>query len=266
MQFAISVLRGGFRSRSFHGVLVLGVAMVIVAFLAASFSPRHPQTVALDVGLSGLRFALVLMGLFWVQDFVSKEVERKTVLYALSYPVARSRYLFGRLLGILILLGLATLMLAFLLLLAVLNAGGGYEQAYPVNLGLPYWLAVGGVLLGVWVVTAFAFMLASLSTVSFLPLAVGAAFAIAAQSLGAVSQYLASGADGQEELVARYGPILAVVRWVLPDLSRIDWRDWPMYGVQPPLGEMGFAAIACLAYAIAMYLLAALAFSRRDFT
>lgn len=266
MQFVIAVIRSGFRSRSFHSVLALGLAVVVVAFLAASFSPRHPQTVALDVGLSGLRFALVLMGLFWVQDFVSREVERKTVLHGLSYPVARSQYLLGRLAGILLLLMLAALLLSLLLMLAVVNTGGGYEQEFPVYLGPPYWATIGGLLLGVWVITSFAFFLASLSTVSFLPLALGVAFAIAAQSLGAVSQYLAGGADGQTALVERYAPIVAVVRWVLPDLSRLDWRDWPMYGIQPGATDVLQSVLMAIAYGTAMYVLAAIVFRKRDFT
>jgi hypothetical protein len=48
-----------------------------VAYLSASFSPRQPQTVALDVGLSGLRFSLVLFALFWVQELVGREIESR---------------------------------------------------------------------------------------------------------------------------------------------------------------------------------------------
>lgn len=265
MEFALAVVRAGFRSRAFHGVIALGVALIGVAFLAASFSPRHPQTVALDVGLSGIRFALILLALFWVQDFLTKEVERKTVLYSLSYPVSRMAYLLGRLGGILALLALAALMLGLLLLIAVIAAGGAYDQAHAPNLGLPYWSTVIGLWLGVCVVTAFTFLLASLSTVSFLPLALGAAFAIAGQSLGAVADYLGGGADGQEELVARYAPIISVIRWVLPDLSRLDWRAWAMYGLQPSTAEIGYAVLMAAAYCTALFYLAVLAFEPRDF-
>ena len=56
-----------------HAILVLGVLLVGVAFLSASFSPRQPKTVALDVGLSGMRFSLVLFALFWVQELIGRE-------------------------------------------------------------------------------------------------------------------------------------------------------------------------------------------------
>jgi len=74
ISFLLSAWRAGLRSRSIQAVLVLGVLLVGVAFLSAAFSPRQPKTVALDVGLSGVRFSLVLFALFWVQELVGQEI------------------------------------------------------------------------------------------------------------------------------------------------------------------------------------------------
>lgn len=83
--FFLSAWRAGLRSRSVQGVLVLGIVLMGVAYLSASFSPRQPRTVALDVGLSGLRVSLILFSLFWVQELVGREIERRSVLFALTY-------------------------------------------------------------------------------------------------------------------------------------------------------------------------------------
>lgn len=93
IEFIVSGLRSGIRSRSVQVVFVLGLALVLVAYLAASFSPRQPRTVALDVGFSGARFSLILLSLFWVQDLVSREIDRKIILQSLSYPVSRAAFL-----------------------------------------------------------------------------------------------------------------------------------------------------------------------------
>jgi Flp pilus assembly protein protease CpaA len=77
ISFLLSAWRAGLRSRSIQGVLVLGILLMGVAYLSASFSPRQPQTVALDVGLSGLRFSLVLFALFWIQELVGREIESR---------------------------------------------------------------------------------------------------------------------------------------------------------------------------------------------
>jgi ABC-type transport system involved in multi-copper enzyme maturation permease subunit len=265
-EFILGTLLCGLRARSLQAVFVLGLILMAVALLAGSFSPRQPQTVVLDVGLSGLRFSLVLLGVFWIQELVAKEIDRRTVIFALTYPVSRHAYLLGRYFGILCLMLAATIVLALLLGLAVSFAGYGYEQAYPILLGMPFWTAVYGVWLDVAVVVAFALWIAAISTVSILPIALGAAFAIAGRALGAVLQYLMGGADGDKDLAGTFLPILNVVQWMLPDLSRLDWRVWPMYGAVPPAGSVLWSSLMAGAYTLVMLGLAVRSFAHREFS
>jgi Cu-processing system permease protein len=85
-------------------------------------------------------------------------------------------------------------------------AGEATARSSELALGLPFWSAVAGFALDAAVVAAFALCIAALSTVSVLPLALGAAFAVAGKALGATMAYLSQGADGDEELVASYSP------------------------------------------------------------
>lgn len=240
--------------------------LVGVAYLSASFSPRQPKTVALDVGLSGMRFSLVLFALFWVQELVGREIERRTVMYALSYPVSRAAYIIGRYLGILGLLALAALLLGMLLWLTTLSVSAAYEQVSSPGLGLPFWMTVFGVWVDAALVAAFALWIASLSTVPMLPVALGVAFAIAGKSLGAVIDYLARGADGDPEFAARFNPLIEVVQWLLPDMSRLDWRTWPMYELFPGFPAVALSVLMAAGYATVMLALAVSTFSRREFS
>lgn len=262
--FLVSAWRAGLRSRSIQGVLVLGVLLVGVAYLSASFSPRQPRTVALDVGLSGLRVSLILFALFWVQELVGREIERRTVLFSLTYPVARGNYVLGRYLGVIGLLALAALLLGLLLWVAVRTTGGDYQQSFVIAAGVPYWATVAGLWVDAAVVAAFALWLATLSTVPMLPLALGLAFAVGGKSLGAVAEYLAKGADGDAELM-RFGPFIDAIQWVLPDLSRLDWRAWPMYGLAPDTLEVGLSLLMATVYAALLLAMAVAVFRRREF-
>lgn len=262
--FCLSSWRAGLRSRSIQAILLLGLMLMGIAFLSASFSPRQPKTVALDVGLSGLRFSLVLLALFWVHELVGREIERRTVLFSLSYPVPRSHYVIGRFGGILGLLLLAAIVLGGVLWGTIMLAGSnGYQQGFPVSLGRAYWVAVLGLWLDVIVVSAFSLWVATVSTVSMMPILTGVLFAIGGKSLGPIIDYLARGADGQEALVATYSPLLARIQWVLPDLSRLDWRVSAMYGVSVD-GKL-WAAATAVAYTIFMVSASVIAFSRREF-
>lgn len=254
-EFIVSGLRAGIRGRSVQIVFILGLALVAVAYLAASFSPRHPRTVALDVGFSGARFTLILLSLFWVQDLVTREIDRKIILQSLSFPVSRAAFLFGRYFAVFGLICLAAGILALCLLSAVVLSSPNYDQEFRVGLGLPYWIVIGGLVLDVGVVAAVALATATVSTVPVLPLLVGAGFAIAGKALGAAVDYLARGADGDPSFVEAWGGRVDFVRWLIPDLSRLDWRDWPLYGAVPSSSVLVWSILMAAAYvAIALAL------------
>lgn len=266
IQFFLSTWRAGFRSRSLLGVFLLGIALIGVAYLSASFSPRQPRTVALDVGLSGLRFSLVLFAITLMQDLVSREIDRRSVILVLSYPVHRASYVIGRYCGILALVATGAAILGLLLWIAVYLSGQHYEQQFPVALGAPYFVAIVGVWIDVAVVAAFTLWVATESTVSMLPLALGALFAIAGRALGPIADYVIKGADGQADLTSSYGPSLSIARWMLPDLSRLDWRIWPMYAQSPDYSAMWLGGLMAVLYVGLMLGLAVSAFSRREFS
>jgi ABC-type transport system involved in multi-copper enzyme maturation permease subunit len=263
--FIQSTWLAGLRGRSFHLVLMLGLILVGWAFLASFFSPRHPQTVALDVGISGIRITLVLLSLFWVQELVSKEIERRTLVLTMAHPVSRMDYIIGRYAGISVLLLVSTIILALLLLLTVFATEGEYGAARKVSLGIPYWATMIGLWLDVLVVTSFTLCIASLSTMVFLPFAVGIMFTLAARSLGIVLEFLfVRQAEGDQALLFQFGPVIKSIRWMLPDLSRLDWRDWTLYGLSPDTDSLIMAIVMAVAYSVILLSLAVFCFQRRE--
>lgn len=260
--FILSAILGGLRGRSVQAVFLLGVCLLAFSYVAADFSPRQPQAVALDVGLSFLRFALVLLAIFWVQELVGREFERRTVLVAFAYPVQRATYVVGRYVGILLLQAMALLILGLFLWFVVMSSAHGYEQAQPVALGGPFLAALLGVYLDVAVVAAFTVCIATLSTVALLPLALGGLFAIATRAMGPVIDYLRQGADGDLQVAQRFGPLLDQIQMLIPDLSRLDWRAWPLYQLEPGTDAVFWSALMASAY-IGIMLAAAVMLCRR---
>lgn len=259
----LTTWRAGIRARSIRAVLAIAVLLVFVAYLASSFSPRQPQTVALDVGFSCLRFSLVLFALFWVEQLIGREISSKGILLVLAYPLPRSQYLLARYLGVISLMAMAAIMIGLMLWIVVFMSGAKYDQGFRLAIGQPYWLSVFGFWCDASIVAAFAAMLASFSTVPMLPMALGLGFAIGGKSLGAVLDYFARGAGGDAELMAM-APLLNVIQWFLPDLSRLDWRVWSMYGVVP--AGMTEAVLMGVGYIAVLLSIGVYAFNRREFT
>lgn len=265
-EFTRSGVLSGIRGRSIQVTFLLGVVLIGFAYLAASFSPRQPQTIALDIGFSVVRFTLVLLALFWVQELFTREIDRKIILHSLALPVARASFFVGRIGAVVALATISAVILGFCLLLAVLLASPNYEQEYAVFLGVPFWLTLAGIVLDVAVVASVASAVAMISTVTVLPLAVGAAFAIGGKALGASVDYLARGADGDPAFVERMGHWVDLVGLLIPDLSRLDWRQWPVYGAPPGWEQVIWAVVMAVSYATIAIVLGVRALQNREFS
>lgn len=256
----------GLRANGFKGLLFIALLVLGFAGLAASFSGRQPATVALDVGFSGMRIMLLLMVLFWVQDLLARDIERKTIYFMLAYPISRAHFLLARFLTLALLALLATALLGGLLLIVLWLFRGEYQQLTPVALDGRYLLVLLGLWLDLLVVIAFAILLAGLSTTPFLPMLIGLAFAMAARGLGPTFDYLRSSASADPTQVRWFKPLLDYSYAWLPDLSRLDWRPLALYSLPVDVGAIGVGLLMALAYVVVLLGLAILIFQRRNFT
>ena len=257
--------RSGLRSRSFHALFVLGLLAVSGAYLAAQFSARQPATVALDVCISCVRFIALLMMIFWCQELVAREVERRTVFLALTYPVPRSSYLLGRYIGVVMLAAAAIGILGLMTLSSAYLAGSEYLQATPINLRGGLALTLLCILVDVAVVGAVTMLITTISTTPLLPLALGAAFAIAARGWGQAMDLLRDKTGGPADLEGALRPALDAMRWVLPDLGRLDVRAAALYDQWPAGPALLWSVATSLAYIVVVLAFSVLVFRRRQF-
>lgn len=258
-------LKVGWRGVGLRVLLPLALVVVVASLLGSGFSGRQPTTVALDIGLSGLRLVLLVVALLWIQDLFAKDIERKTVYFMLAYPVSRTQYLFSRFLTVALLTLFALLLIAGLLWLS-LQLSSAYVQVTPVSVGYKYLLVLFGVWLDILVITAFGLCIASLSTTPFLPLILGLCFGMAARGLGPALDYLMNGATASAFQVGLFGPVLEFSFLWLPDLSRLDWRPLSLYDLQVNWGMFGLAIVSALGYMGLLLALASAIFGRRSFT
>lgn len=264
---SLTAWRSGFRGRGVRLIVFLGLLTAAAAWLAAEFSGRQPETVALDVGFSLIRLFGALLVLFWVTELLGKDLERRTIYFVLAYPFPRGIYILSRFLAVAGLAAIAVIGLALFTLAAWwLVAHSGYAQAAPVQLqGAALPLTLSLIWLDLLAIGAFALLIAALSTTPMLAFFVGMAFAVSARSLGPILAYLVSDDSGAQKLAATYQPLLNAIHWVIPDLSRLDIRSAPLYGIWPETGAMLWAGAHVALYSVIALILAMLFFQRREF-
>lgn len=264
--FIWSSLLSGIRSHSFQLLVILSLFIIGLAWLTANFSARHPETLALDVGLSGMRAVLIFMALFWVQDLIGRDIERKTVMFALSYPVPRSYYLLGRFIGIALLSAGSVTVMGTLLWCTLQFNPVDYQQVTPVDTGLAYWATCAYLYLTIMVVAAFALLVATISTTPMLPLLLGIGFAVVASSIGATLDFLLYSELAEDAQRESLSGLLQTASWIFPDLSRLDIRDWALYGAQPDARQLLLPLGMACSYIAVMLGLAVNRFQAREFT
>ncbi|MBV1774383.1 hypothetical protein KSF73_01515 [Burkholderiaceae bacterium DAT-1] len=263
-QFALMGLKSGWRSHVARLILFVGVALIGIAWVSGNFATRAPQTVGFDVGFSLIRIVMVLLGLFWVQELFAKDLERKTAIFALAYPVARWKFLVGRLIAITLLCWITISVLAILLLFTVKQILPDYQQAFPLHLGHDYLLPFAGLYLDMLVIIACGILISTLSETPFLPFFTGIIFAFSARGLGAALAYLQTGNFSPDQLGPKMAPVIKAMSWVLPDLGRLDWRQIVSYGTWPDTSIMLLGSAQAVAYAVVFIFIAAFIFARRE--
>lgn len=258
--------RLGIRSHAMRALLVLGGLLMAIAYLAGAFSLRQPLVVALDMGLSGLRFLGLLLVLFWMQEVFAKDIDKRTITFALAYPATRGAYVIGRFCGVIALVVLAVVVWGALLFLMNQFSDWGYGQSSRTTFGVGYLLVLFGIALDLVVIGAFFVLVAGVAETPMLPFLTGFGFALATRSIGPILDYLELSPAADKDMKAVLMPILEKLRWLLPDLSRLDWRAVCLYDHWPAAGDVLQAVCVGFGYAMLMLGGAVLVYRRRSFS
>lgn len=263
----LTAWRSGYRGRGARLIVFLGLLTAAASWLAAGFSGRQPETVALDVGLSLTRLFGALLVLYWITELLAKDLERRTIYFVLAYPFPRSIYILSRFLAVAGLAAIAVIGLALFTLASWwLISRSGYPQAIPVQLhggALPITLLL--IWLDLLAISAFTLLITTLSTTPMLAFFVGMAFAVSARSLGPILAYLTTEDPLAQRLAVVYQPLLDAIHWLMPDLSRLDVRSTVLYGIWPEPNTLLWSSTHVVLYSTIVLILAMLAFRTREF-
>lgn len=255
-----------FRTRALVGVVVLGIAIFLLAALVASFSLRQPQVVALDLGFSGVRILGAFLAVLWIQDVFFRDIDKRLLLSAFAYPVPRSAYVLGRLAGVLAIMALAVVIWSAGLVVLASFADWGYTGSSRPALGIGFILEMLGLTMDLSLIAVFTLLVVSVSETPQMPLFAGLSFAVASRSISDVIGYLDLSLDQADSLRISLLPWVQGLRWLLPDLGRLDVRPAMLYGSSFDMLILAKTYAACSGYLIIVLLLVVRNYERREFS
>ncbi|MBK7534704.1 MAG: ABC transporter permease subunit [Myxococcales bacterium] len=127
---ALNTFREAARIRVLYGILVLVVASNLLALVMGEMSIREETRVARDVGLAGISLFGSLTAIFLGVFLLYSEVQRRTIHAIVSKPIERWEFVFGKYLGMALVL--SVLVALFGLAMALLLGSQGVAPSLAV--------------------------------------------------------------------------------------------------------------------------------------
>ncbi len=208
------------RDKILYNIILCAVLLFAVGYLASRLTFVRPERVVLDFGVSAVNLSCAMIAIFTGASLIGREIERRTIHVALSHPISRAQFVFGKFLGIVAVLVVnwALLCGTYLIILAFSNTA----DVSPIQ-GVVGW-ALGLVLIQSCVLSAVALFFSSFSTTSLSAILTIGVYLIGNSS----SQIRAIAAKSMSTLSHLFFTSIALL---MPDLERFNLREKVTYGL-----------------------------------
>ncbi|ABA89380.1 membrane protein, putative [Syntrophotalea carbinolica DSM 2380] len=261
----VITFKEGIRNRAIFGIFLLALSLFAANFLICGMIMQEVGKVAVDVALSAVSFSGLLLVLFVGINLLAKDLDRRTIYMVLARPISRAQYIWGKFLG-----------MALLIIVSVSFLGGGallsiasVKWAYPSYFSRFAW---GGIL---WALALIALMLILLSALSFL-FASFASSSFVTLILTVISYFIGHGVAAIKVLVeapqtvgievsATTVRLVETAYYLFPNLSVFDIKIQAAHNLPLSLMYMFWIVVYGIIYSGLAVTVAGFIFSRREF-
>lgn len=248
---AINAFQEVIRDRVLYFLGFFALIMAIAWRLLPEVSASAADQILLDFGLGAIGLLSVLVAIFVGTGLVNKEIEKRTVLVLIPKPLSAAEFILGKHLG------LAGVLAVLLTVMTLIYVGllAYAKVTYPLNSIL---VSIAFLFLELSVITA-----AAIAFGVFTSSILATLFTFGLYVMGHLSPDIVKlGAITKNPSVQM---ITEKLYLVLPDLSRLNFRNEAVYGALPPVSELVGDALYGVVYTFLLLTIAIMIFSRRQF-
>ena len=253
-------LKGIFRDRVFHGIIMVALVIPLVPVIS-QLSMRQVTELSITLALSLISFIMLLLAVFLGGTSIWKDMERRYTFSVLSLPLNRTSYLLGRFAGIALFMLLTALLLGCVALATVWFVSGGYPPDRPVA-----WMnivfAVFFDALKYILLVAVAVLFSTISTSFFLPIFGTISTFLVGNASQQVYEYVNSPAGQTLPLFAR--KCATGLYYILPNFSAFDLKVNAVYGLPLSIDGIALTLGYVIVYTLIVLSIAATLFTRRE--
>ena len=241
------------RDKILYNILLVSVLLLGLGLLGSKLTWVRPDRIVLDFGIGALNLSCAAIAILIGASLVNREIERRTILVALSHPISRLEFVIGKFLGLVWILVLNWLLLAGVFLLILALSGGWDAADFHSTLFL-------GIFLALWQSIALASITILVSTISTTSLT--AVIGIGFYLIGINLSHLRLLAARTSSHLAAFA--LKSLALILPDFELFNLGSRVTYGIPVHAGFIASAMLYACAVSIASLLLAGFLIDARE--
>lgn len=250
----------GVRSRVLYSIFVFAVIIMFLSTVFAQFFMQDLGKVIADFNLGAMSLAGLLISFSVSVGLIAKDLDKRTIYFVLGRGISRRSYIFGKFLGLSLIIVCAYAMMFVLTLVPLYLMKAAipfYFKSFSLSV---YAMAAFADLVKCIFLNAVIIFFSSFVTASFTILIFSILVYIAGQTLTEVLLYVSV-----SDIYASLAVFLNGVKYIVPNFALLDFKTLAANGITPPidvyLGSLGYAVV----YSFILLLFAGIIFERKEF-
>ncbi len=255
----------GVRNRILLGILFFAFALCVFNLAFTNMFSHELGKVAVDVGLSVVSIAGLIIIFFMGINLLTKDLEKRTIYMVLSRPISRWQYVIGKFFGLGLLVLTCVIILGLFASASVKLAMLRAPSYVPPDFSwLTFAIALGYALLSLLITTSLALLFTCSTSSSFLAMLMTACSYFIGQNVELVRKvYCGVGPDSGAGL---FGKFIDVISWIFPNLAAFDLKTTAAYGLPLKTSQLLWSGLYGISYMGLILMIAILVFQRRELT
>jgi len=255
----------GTRNRTFYGISLLALLLMVAAFFISGMVMRDVGKVAVDMALSTVSFAGLLLVLFVGIDLMAKDLDKRTIYMVLARPISRQQYIFGKFYGISLLIVTTVFILSLFGAISIVLIKWANPDYFPRFSWGPVLLADAFIAISLIMLSALSFLFASFASTSFITLILTIVSYIIGQSMSTVKAVVENPQAAGITVSPVTVKLVQVAYYLFPNLSLFDIKTQAAHGLAIPMTYIFWTICYGIVYICLVISFAAFFFRKKEF-
>jgi len=254
----------GVRDRALIGIGLFSLMMMGSALVVVRMFMRELHKVSVDINLSAITFAGLLLTFFVSINLMAKDMDKRTIYCVLCKPFSRSQYIWGKYLGIMLLIFMAFCILTLCSSTTIFYIKSQYGLYFKNFSWIEFYKAVYAQLLLMFLLNAVVIFFSAITTSSFITLLFSISTYIAGQTIEEVVLFLKTRTALDIPLSESVNSIIDIAQYVLPNLSVFDLKVQSAHAITISSNYLFAITSYSFIYSVILLLSASLIFNQRE--